>query len=198
MYSPRFVPSEGLQQFLEVEHRAIAEAMNSPVPWLQLEVRYVAPEKPRDGMVVLADGATWNPGSGAGMYLRLGGAWVKLGAGPETWGIACGGETEAPTAGTNKYRLRLPYAAQLISVHASLNVAQTSGSVWTVDINDDGASMLSTKLTVDNGERTSATAATPAVISASTIAADSEISIDFDAAGTGGQGPKVYLTLVRL
>jgi hypothetical protein len=39
----------------------------------------VAPEKPREGMVVLADGTNWNPGSGAGFYGYYSGAWNKLG-----------------------------------------------------------------------------------------------------------------------
>jgi hypothetical protein len=60
------------------EFQSIAQQWAQTVPYLQLEVRYVAPTKPRDGMVVLADGTTWNPGSGAGVYARIAGAWVKL------------------------------------------------------------------------------------------------------------------------
>ena len=37
-----------------------------------------APAKPVDGMLVRADGAVWNPGAGAGIYERNGGAWVKI------------------------------------------------------------------------------------------------------------------------
>ena len=51
---------------------------------------------------------------------------------------------------------------------------------------------------IDNGETSSATAATAAVISAPSIAAGSLVSIDFDAVGTGGVGAKVYLTLARV
>ena len=39
----------------------------------------VEPIRPRTGMIVLADGTNWNPGSGAGFYGYRGGAWVKLG-----------------------------------------------------------------------------------------------------------------------
>lgn len=46
---------------------------------IQLVQLNVAPTKPRTGMVVLADGTNWNPGSGAGFYGYYGGAWVKLG-----------------------------------------------------------------------------------------------------------------------
>ena len=39
----------------------------------------MAPTKPRTGMIALADGTNWNPGSGAGVYAYYGGAWNKLG-----------------------------------------------------------------------------------------------------------------------
>ena len=37
------------------------------------------PTKLTSGMVVLADGTDWNPGSGAGYYGYYGSAWHKLG-----------------------------------------------------------------------------------------------------------------------
>ena len=37
-----------------------------------------APSPTTDGDVAYADGTGWNPGSGAGLYVRTGGAWVKL------------------------------------------------------------------------------------------------------------------------
>ena len=79
--------------------------------------------------------------------------------------IACSDETTALTAGTAKITFRIPYAMTLTEVRANLNTAQTSGSVFTVDINENGSSTLSTKLTIDNTEKTSTTASTPAVIS---------------------------------
>ena len=42
------------------------------------EVTYVAPLKPRKGMLRFADGTSWNPGAGAGYYQYKGGAWVAL------------------------------------------------------------------------------------------------------------------------
>ena len=41
----------------------------------------------------------------------------------------------------------------LTSVRASLSTAQTIGSIFTVDINESGSSVLSTKLTIDNTEK---------------------------------------------
>lgn len=46
--------------------------------FLQLVELSVAPTKPRVGMVALADGTNWNPGSGAGFYGYRGGAWHKF------------------------------------------------------------------------------------------------------------------------
>lgn len=108
--------------------------------------------------------------------------------------IACSDETTALTAGTAKVKFRMPYAFSLTGVKASLSAAQTGGSIFTVDINADGVSILSTKLTVDNTELTSATASTAVVISTTTLADDVEISIDIDQIGNGtAKGLKVYL-----
>ena len=67
--------------------------------------------------------------------------------------IACSDESTALTAGTAKITFRMPYAMTLTSVRASLSTAQTSGSIFTVDINESGSSVLSTKLTIDNTEK---------------------------------------------
>ena len=112
--------------------------------------------------------------------------------------IACSDETTALSTGTSKITFRMPYAMTLTSVRANLNTAQTSGSVFTVDINENGSSILSTKLTIDNTEKTSTTASTPAVISDSSLADDAEITIDIDQVGDGtAKGLKVTLIGTR-
>ena len=113
--------------------------------------------------------------------------------------IACSDETTALSTGTSKITFRMPYAMTLTSVRANLNTAQTSGSVFTVDINENGSSILSTKLTIDNTEKTSTTASTPAVISDSSLADDAEITIDIDQVGDGtAKGLKVTLIGTRV
>jgi len=110
--------------------------------------------------------------------------------------IACSDETTPLTTGTNKARFINPYstAFNVVAVVASLSVAQTGGSIFTVDINEAGVSILSTKLTIDNGEKNSSTAATAPVISDASIAAFAEIGIDIDQIGDGtAKGLKVYL-----
>ena len=99
--------------------------------------------------------------------------------------VACSDLSTALTTGTTKAYFRAPYAFTLTAVRASLGTAQTSGSILTVDINDSGTSVLSTKLTIDNTELTSQTAATPPVISDSAIADDAIIAIDIDQVGDG-------------
>jgi hypothetical protein len=112
----------------------------------------------------------------------------------ETIGIACSDETTALTSGTSKAVFRMPYAFTATAVRASLSTAQTSGSIFTVDINESGTSIISTKLTIDNTEKTSTTAATAAVISDFVLADDAEITIDIDQVGDGtAKGLKVYI-----
>lgn len=108
--------------------------------------------------------------------------------------LACSDETTALTAGTAKITFRMPQAMTLQAVRASLSTAQTSGSIFTVDINEAGTTVLSTKLTIDNTEKTSTTAATPPVISDSALADDAEITVDIDQVGDGtAKGLKVTL-----
>jgi hypothetical protein len=108
--------------------------------------------------------------------------------------VAASDETTALTTGTAKITFRMPRAVTLTSVRASLTTAQASGSIFTIDINESGTSILSTKLTIDNTETTSTTAATPPVISDANLADDSEITIDIDQIGNGtAKGLKVIL-----
>jgi hypothetical protein len=64
---------------VQQEFEQVSRAMSEPNDMLLLEMRYVAPAKPRDGMVVLADGVNFNPGSGGGYYGYRAGAWRFLG-----------------------------------------------------------------------------------------------------------------------
>jgi hypothetical protein len=108
------------------------------------------------------------------------------------FGVACSDETTALTTGAAKVTFRMPFAMTVSSVRANLATASSSGLV-TVDINTDGVTMLSTKLSIDANERTSTTAATAAVISVDDLTDDSEMTIDLDAAGTNAKGLKVWL-----
>ena len=106
--------------------------------------------------------------------------------------VAVGDETTAITFGTGKVTFRMPYAFTLTDVRASLTTASSSGDP-TVDINENGVTILSTKLSIDSGAKTSTTATTPVVISDTALADDAEITIDIDTAGTGAAGLKIVL-----
>lgn len=47
------------------------------MPYIFLDVLTKEP-KSKDGMLVFADGVSWNPGNGRGGYLRENSVWVKL------------------------------------------------------------------------------------------------------------------------
>ena len=112
--------------------------------------------------------------------------------------LAASDETTALTTGTAKVTFRMPTAFTLTGVRASLTTAQTSGSIFTVDINQGGTSVLGTKLTIDNTEKTSVTAATSATITTSALTDDAEITIDIDQVGNGtAKGLKITLIGTR-
>jgi len=137
----------------------------------------------------------WDDSAGAYTYLSLNAGLEISGTtlrAIETHGIALSDETTAITTGTNKATFSLPYAFTVTAVYATLNTASSSG-LPTVDINEAGTTILSTKLTIDASEKTSATAATAAVISDASIAANAEIGFDIDVAGTGAKGLKVFI-----
>ena len=110
-------------------------------------------------------------------------------------GIAVGDETTVLTTGTGKVEFQMPYAFTLTDVKATVTTAPTTDAGFTVDINEDGSTILSTKITLDATEKTSATATTPPVISDSSLAADGVITVDIDALSSGGTeaGLKIWL-----
>jgi hypothetical protein len=115
---------------------------------------------------------------------------------PITLGLAVTDETTSLTTGNGKITFRMPHAMTLSEVRANLNTVSSSG-IPTVDINEGGVTILSTKLTIDANEKTSITAATPPVISDASLADDAEITVDIDVAGTGAKGLKIWLIGTR-
>lgn len=112
--------------------------------------------------------------------------------------LAVSDEITALTTGTGKITFRMPHAMTLTEVRASLTTAQTSGNILTIDVNESGSSILSTKVTINNAQKTSVTATTASVISDSSLADDSEITIDIDQVGDGtAKGLKITLIGTR-
>lgn len=103
--------------------------------------------------------------------------------------LACSDLTTDLTTGTSVGYFRVNKACTIKEIRASLLTASSSGAV-TVDVNVNGSTVLSTKLTIDQSEKTSTTAATPYVITygATSLNSDDEVTIDIDGAGTGAKG----------
>lgn len=108
--------------------------------------------------------------------------------------VVCSDLTTAITSGAGKGYWRAPFACTVVDVRAHLVTASSSGAV-TVDINEAGATILTTKLTIDQSELTSTTAATPYVIGGAgpALSDDAEITVDIDGAGTNAAG--LYITI---
>ena len=126
------------------------------------------------------------------LIYRAGGSFVGM---PFEYSTAVSDEATALTAGTAKLTFRMPCAMTVTSVRASVGTAPT-GSTLIVDINENGTSILSTKLSIDATEKTSTTAATPAVLSDSALADDAEITIDIDQIGSTIAGAGLKVTII--
>ena len=110
--------------------------------------------------------------------------------------VAASDETTALTTGTAKATFRMPYAFTLTAVRASLTTAGSTSGVTTIDINEGGSSVLSTLITIDQGELTSTTAATPPVISDAALADDAQMTIDIDGLSGGATETGLKVTLI--
>lgn len=82
MYNPQIPPQDSneLLTYLNEEFQRVAVGINGPVDGIIYKVWYQQPPRPRTGMTVYADGTSWNPGAGEGIYrYNLAGAWVFIG-----------------------------------------------------------------------------------------------------------------------
>ena len=76
-YTPGPAPGNA-DAWVRRELDRISQATRGAAPYVQMQPLAVAPERPRTGMLCFADGDSWNPGSGAGVYVYASSAWVKL------------------------------------------------------------------------------------------------------------------------
>lgn len=112
----------------------------------------------------------------------------------ESFIIAISDETSALTTGT-KVTFRMPYAFTASAVRASLTTAAT-GSLFIVDIQESGVTVLSTNISIDISEKTSTTAVTPPVIDDADWADDAEITIIIDQIGSSDAGAGGKVTII--
>ena len=112
--------------------------------------------------------------------------------------VACSDESTALTTGTAKVSFRMPYAFTLTAgaggVRASCNQAPT-GAILTMDINEAGSTILSTKLTIAIGSTTSVGGTDP-VISDVNLADNALMTVDIDQIGSSNAGTGLKITLI--
>lgn len=170
------VAVEGVKLWVRDEN---IEIRHNGTDWIEVDPFDIDLNSPASGDILRYDAAYGN--------------WYNTGL-PFELTIACSNESSALTASAPAVTFRMPRAVTLTEVRASLGSAGgSSGNQVQVDINQNGTSILSTKLTIDAGEKTSTTAAVPAVISTSALTDDAEMTIDIDDPGDGSVGLKVTL-----
>ena len=114
---------------------------------------------------------------------------------PWELGLAISDETTAMTTGTSKLAFFIPFDCTLTGTTLTLS---TTGSTTTgVDIKKSGTTIYSTKAYINPSGKTSLNATTQYVITASTVSAWNEFTVDILSASTGSKGLKIWLTGYR-
>ncbi len=115
---------------------------------------------------------------------------------PAEYAIAISDETTALTTGL-KATFRLGFGMQVTSVFASVTTAPTAATLI-LDVKKNGTTIFSTKPTIDATEKSTATAATPSVLSTSPTAlvADDEVTVLIDQVGATVAGAGAKITLI--
>jgi len=111
--------------------------------------------------------------------------------------LACSDEDTAITDTGTVLTFYTPFAYKVTEVRASLVTTSSSGTP-TIDINDGGTTILSTKITIDVGDLISTDSATQPVISDADLSDGAKITIDIDVTGTDATGLKVYIIGYRV
>jgi hypothetical protein len=112
---------------------------------------------------------------------------------PTALQVACSDEVTALVTG-NTTTFRMPYNMNVTEVRGSLTTAQTTGGTFTVDILNNGTTILSTLITIDNSLKTSKTSAIQPVVSTANLIDDSEMVVKITQIGNGtARGLKVTI-----
>jgi hypothetical protein len=115
----------------------------------------------------------------------------------EWHGVYLSDVTTDLTTGNGKASMPWPFTGTLIGIQIGVSTAPT-GSTLIVDMNKNGTTMLSTRVTIDAGETSSLTADVPAVISVASITAGDVLSWDIDQVGSSTPGKQlIVFFLVR-
>lgn len=73
IYRPTYCPPQFSPDWIQRELERVGDATADVHQYPTL---HAAPEKPRVGLQVYADGTDWNPGSGEGLYVYKSGGWT--------------------------------------------------------------------------------------------------------------------------
>ena len=186
---PQDAPAWVVREFLSVS-RGIEEPRQI-TPYATLSVE---PEKPREGMMVVAV-APWDPGYGYGPYVYFGNEWLPMfGASvAEAAIIACSDETTALTTGL-KRTFYLPYNVEIDEVICDVVTAPTGQSLI-VDVDISGTSILSTRPQIEAGEFSSLTG-TAAVIATAAHSKGAKVEIYADQVGSTIKGAGLKVSFV--
>lgn len=107
-------------------------------------------------------------------------------------------DQEEGSAGDNQFIFEIPEDLdgwELVAVRAYVTTVGTTGTTVQLRNINAAVDMLTTSITIDTSEKSSRTAATAAVISATNqgVSDGDQVSIDVDAAGAGAKGLGVIL-----
>ena len=152
MYFPTPIHGAALSQgdlveYLQRELQQISVALDLVQQGRFLPERTAAPGKPRDGMVVYADGATWDPGQGEGFYGYANGVWIYFGGSAEVIPVSIvnywsgGGAAPLVLGDGSSY--------QPLNLKRSLMGVATGGTLYTI-LNISGAGVLKAFMMVSN------------------------------------------------
>lgn len=100
--------------------------------------------------------------------------------------VGFGGDTNPVTTG-DTVTFRAPDAFTVTGVRINVKTASSSGLI-DVNVKKNGVTIFSTRVTIDSGEKTSVTAATPAVLSVTAVADNDELTVEVVDDGTGATG----------
>jgi len=145
----------------------------------------IAALTPTNGYVLTGNGTTWTSAVASG-----GSAYV----GNECFPIAISDATTALTVSTPAVTFHFPYAFTVTAIKAGLHVVSSSG-LPTFNVYKNGSTFFTTKVSIDANEKTSITAATPAVLDATKVAclAGDAVTFSIDVAGSGAKQATIYI-----
>jgi hypothetical protein len=121
--------------------RSMAEAQE----FAYLQILHAAPARPREGMIVRADGTDWDPSAGAGIYAYINSAWVALHTGSTGSGAnlswTASTRTIASDTGSDAVITLVTSTNAGLAPAGSLNdsdkgdiTVSSNGTVWTLDL----------------------------------------------------------------